>query len=181
MSARQRANQPGNALQESTSVGYGSHRIYANVKINNSAPVRFMVDSGADVSIMSTGSANQVKLNIQRYTAGSLNLVGVTGNNSAPLVNVAMTIESAPAFSTQIAVTNSNFNLLSIKDLSRSYDVNIRSGKATLIPRSPAAVNAINTISQPIVTPIPTFNFDDSQIKTGVLLVTTLLVLSVLS
>lgn len=113
--------------------------------------------------------------------------MGVTGSNSAPLVNVSLAIESQSAFNTQIAVAASNWNLLSIKDLSRVYDVNIRSGKASLIPRGQAAINAINTIADPVapspamVTPIPTFNLSPEQMKTAVLLVTVLLVLSVLS
>ena len=70
-------------------------------------------------------------------------------NNAAPLVNVSMKVETQPAYTTQIAVTTSNFNLLSMRDLSRVYDVNIWGGKASLIPRSPAGtteVNAINTV-----------------------------------
>jgi len=42
---------------------------------------------------------------------------------------------------------------LSIKDLSRVYVVNIRSGKASLIPRGQAQIAAINTLADPVVPP----------------------------
>ena len=72
--------------------------------------------------------------------------------------------------------------MLSIKDLSRVYDVNIRSGKASLIPRGgPAQIAAINTVPpQPEAQPMPAFNLTSEQLQTGVMLITILLVLSVL-
>ena len=42
---------------------------------------------------------------------------------------------------------------LSIKDLSRVYVVNIRSGKASLIPRGKAQIALINTIADPVAPP----------------------------
>lgn len=42
---------------------------------------------------------------------------------------------------------------LSIKDLSRVYIVNIRSGKISLIPRGQAQIAAINTLADPVVPP----------------------------
>jgi len=183
VSARQRANQPGNKLQESTSPAYGSHRIYANVKLNGSVPIKFMVDTGADVTILSTASANLIKLDTTR-SVGSLSLVGVTGNSSAPLVNVNMQIESQPFFTAQIAVTTSNWNLLSIKDLSRVYTLTVDStgGHLTPIARSPVQIALANTIP-PVeqIAPVPTFDLSPEQLQTGVMLVTILLVLSVLS
>lgn len=182
MSARQRANQPGNKLQESTSPAYGSHRIYANCKINGS-PVRFMVDTGADVTILSTASANLIKLSTSN-PSGSLQLLGVTGNSSAPLINVNLQIETQPAFTTQIAVAQSNWNLLAIKDLSRVYSIKIDAsgGHLTPIARSPAQIAAVNTIP-PVeqVAPIPTFNLSPKQLETAVMVATVLLVLSALS
>lgn len=141
-----------------------------------------MVDTGADVTIISTSTANSIKLDTSR-PQGSLNLIGVTGNNAAPLVNVAMKIETQQAFVTQIAVAPSNFNLLCMRDLSRVYDVNIRGGQASLIPRGQAGALAINTLPsiQTDVVPIPTLNLNDNQLKAGVLLATGLLVLGVLS
>lgn len=142
----------------------------------------YLHNTGADVSIVSTASANSIKLNTKNST-GTLNLVGVTGGSGAPLVNVSMAIETQPAFSTSVAVTNSNFNLLCMRDLSRVYDVNIRGGKASLIPRSPAAVNAINTIPDPLLAtaPAPVLDLSPEQMKIGVIVITILLVLGVLS
>ena len=114
-------------------------------------------------------------------------------NNAAPLVNVSMKIEIQSAFTTQIAVATSNFNLLSMRDLSRVYDVNIRGGKASLIPRSPAGtteVNAINTVVpnpttvppvDNVVIPVSPLNLNENQIQMGVMLVAVLLILGILS
>ena len=44
---------------------------------------------------------------------------------------------------------------LSIKDLSRVYVVNIRSGKASLIPHGQAQIAAINTLADPVSPPVP--------------------------
>jgi hypothetical protein len=68
-------------------VGYGS-----------SIPVRFMVDTGAAVSILSTASAKLIKLDTSR-PQGTHNLIGVTGGGDAPLINVAMKIQTAKALS----------------------------------------------------------------------------------
>lgn len=184
MSARQRRNSPGNTLQETTQTGYGSHRIYADVSINSSAPIRFMVDTGADVSILSEASARTYRVDTSNRS-GTLNLIGVTGGSGAPLVNVSMKIQTAQAFVTTVAVAASNFNLLCLRDLSRVYDVNIRGGQASLVPRSQAQIMAINTISDPELSqPEPTmepFQLDENQIKIGILVVTLLLVLGVMS
>jgi hypothetical protein len=61
------------------------------------------------------------------------------------------------------------------------YDVNIRGGRASLVPRDPAAVAAINTIPTPPSTPVPTFNLTEEQMKIGVMVATMLLVLGVLN
>lgn len=179
MSARQRQQRPNDALQQSTSPSYASHRIYANVRLNGSTQIRFMVDTGADVSIISTASANSIKLNTRNST-GSLNLIGVTGGSGAPLVNVRMQIENQPAFNTRIAVANSNFNLLCLRDLSVSHDVRITNGRTVLIPRSRAAVNAINTIRTDPV-PTSTLNLTEDQMRIAVMIITALLVLSVIN
>jgi hypothetical protein len=42
---------------------------------------------------------------------------------------------------------------LSIKDLSRVFVVNIRSGKASLIPRDQAQIALINTLADPVAPP----------------------------
>jgi hypothetical protein len=42
---------------------------------------------------------------------------------------------------------------LSIKDLSRVYVVNIRSGKDSLIPRGQAQIALINTLTDPVAPP----------------------------
>jgi predicted aspartyl protease len=78
--------------------GYGSRRIYAEVSINSSIPVRFMVDTDADVSILSTASAKLIKLDTSR-PQGTHNLIGVTGGGDAPLINVAMKIQTVKALS----------------------------------------------------------------------------------
>ena len=103
-----------------------------------------------------------------------------------------MKIETQSAFTTQIAVATSNFNLLSKRDLSRVYDVNIRGGKALLIPRSPAGtteVNAINTVVpnpttvppvDNVVIPVSPLNLNENQIQMGAMLVAVLLILGML-
>jgi hypothetical protein len=142
-----------------------------------------MVDTGADVTILSTASANLIKLDTTR-SVGSLNLIGVTGNNSAPLINVNLQIETQPFFTTQIAVTNSNFNLLAIKDLSRVYSIRIDAsgGHLTPIARTPAQIALANTIPPvEMVAPVPTFSLSPEQMQTGVMIGTVLLVLSALS
>ena len=50
--------------------------------------VKFMVDTGADVTILSEGSANAVKFN--------RDLQGVAGSSSAPLYNVRLRVETPP-------------------------------------------------------------------------------------
>jgi hypothetical protein len=107
-----------------------------------------------------------------------LNLLGVTGSNSAPVIPISLQVESQPAFRTEIAAASSNFNLLCVRDVSRVYDINISSGRVKLIPRGTAA-GALNTISNPVV-PTPPFNLNESQLKTAVLLVTILLIISVI-
>jgi hypothetical protein len=44
-------------------------------------------------------------------------------------------------------------NQLSVKDLSRVYIVNIRSGMASLIPRGQAQIALINTLADPVAPP----------------------------
>ncbi len=61
------------------------------------------------------------------------------------------------------------------------YDVNIRGGRASLVPSNPAAVAAINTIPAPLSTPVPTFNPTEEQMKIGVMVANVLLVLGVLN
>jgi hypothetical protein len=61
------------------------------------------------------------------------------------------------------------------------YDVNIRGGRASLVPSNPAVVAAINTIPAPLSTPVPTFNLTEEQMKIGVMVATVLLVLGVLN
>jgi hypothetical protein len=90
-------------------------------------------------------------------------------------------------------IATSNFNLLSMRDLSRVYDVNIWGGKASLIPRSPAGtteVNAINTVVpnpttvppvDNVVIPVSPLNLNENQIQMGVMLVAVLLILGILS
>ncbi|MGB8085947.1 MAG: hypothetical protein WCF07_06630 [Nitrososphaeraceae archaeon] len=73
-----------------------------------------MVDTGADVTILSEGSANAVKFN--------RDLQGVAGSSSAPLYNVRLRVETQPPFPATIAVAKTSFNLLSIRDISKVYN-----------------------------------------------------------
>ncbi|MFZ0554574.1 MAG: hypothetical protein WAM26_04700, partial [Nitrososphaeraceae archaeon] len=77
--------------------------------------------TGADVTILSEGSANAVKFN-RAGAAGSLNLQGVAGSSSAPLYNVRLRVETQPPFPATIAVAKTSFNLLSIRDISKVYN-----------------------------------------------------------
>ena len=66
MSTRSRL-QNNNAVNDSQYAGFAGKRIYANVKINGKIAGKWMVDSGADVSVISNGLARQLGL---RYLMG---------------------------------------------------------------------------------------------------------------
>ena len=144
-----------------------------------------MVDTGADVTILSEGSANAVKFN-RAGAAGSLNLQGVAGSSSAPLYNVRLRVETQPPFPATIAVAKTSFNLLSIRDISKVYNVNITSAGAKLIPKGAQAAPAMIPIPQasaePIqplpVVPTPTLDLSPEQIKIGIILFVVLIAMS---
>lgn len=181
MSARQRRNQPGNAVQESTNAAYGGNRIYANCTINGGSLVKFMVDTGADVTILSEGSANAVKFD-RTGAAGSLTLNGVAGSSQAPLYNVRLRIESQPAIQATIAVAKTNFNLLAIRDISKVFNINITSTGTKLVPKAvaaPAMIPIPEAEPQPVpVVPVPTLDLSPDQIKIGIMLFVVLVALS---
>lgn len=170
-----------NAVRESTSPGFGSNRIYANVTLNGKNGGKWMFDTGADLSVMTTGLAKQLGIT---GGGGSINLIGLGGNNSAPLANVTMGIESQPAFQTQVAISNYSFNLLSRRDMNKVYDVIISSSGTNLKPK--AAVTAVNTISPvadlPPAPPImPAFELTPETAKYAVIAIMFLMIISTLS
>ena len=173
-----------NAVRDSTSPGYGSDRIYANITINGKAAGRWMFDTGADISIMSSGLAKQIGLDTSR-NAGSLNLIGVGSNRAAPLIDVQMQIENQPAFTTRIAVANSNFNLISKSDMTKVYDVNITAGGAKLSPKGSTSQAApINTLPQPELTTLPqlqSFQFTPENTQLLIIAVMFVIILGVLA
>ena len=173
-------NNNNNALEESTSPGFGSQRIYSNVMISGKNAGKWMFDTGADLSVMTTGLAKQLGV---RGNAGSINLIGVGGNNSAPLATVTMQIESQPSFITKVAISNYSFNLLSKADMTRVYDVIISSGGASLRPK---AVTAVNTIAPSDILPtpppiMPAFGLTPEMAQYAVVAIIFLTVISTLS
>lgn len=179
------SSRPNNAIEDSTSQGFGSNRIYANVKISNKPAGKWMFDTGADLSVMTQGLAKQLGV---IGNAGSINLIGVGGNNSAPLATVTMQIENQPSFITKVAISNYSFNLLSKADMTRVYDVIISSGSTSLRPK---AITAVNTIDNPVeespianlppAPPITSFQLSPETAKYAVIAVVFMLILSTLS
>jgi len=168
-----------NAIQDSTSPGYGSNRIYANVKISNKIAGKWMFDTGADLSVMTTGLAKQLGV---VGNAGSLSLIGVGGNTQAPLATVTMQIESQPSFTTKIAIGNYSFNLLSRGDMNRVFDVTISATGVSLKPKALAAANTIqNVLPTPPIPTMPAFPLSGEQAKYAVIAVVFLMILSTLS
>ena len=144
-----------NAIQDSTSPGFGSQRIYANVKISNKPAGKWMFDTGADLSVMTQGLAKQLGV---VGNAGSINLLGVGGNNQAPMATVTMQIETQPPFTTRVAISNYSFNLLSRVDMNKVFDVTISASGASLKPKAITAVNTIqNAIPIPPIQTMPAF------------------------
>ena len=98
-----------------------------------------MVDSGADVSVISNGLARQLGLSTD---GGRINLSGLGGSQqSVPFVTVTMQVESQPQFQTQMAIGNTNLNLLSHRDATKVFNITITSGGSTLQPK--ATVGAV--------------------------------------
>lgn len=171
-----------NAVRDSTSTGFGSHRIYANISINGRSAGKWMFDTGADISIMSAGLAKQLGVNTSR-SSGNINLVGVGSTKGAPLVNVSMKIENQAAFNTQIAVANSNFNLISRRDMNQSYDVVISASGVKLNPKSAgAALNTITPSGAPSLPQLPQLDLSNpDQMKLLVIAVVFVMILGVLA
>ena len=154
MSTRSRL-QNNNAVQDSQYAGFASKRIYANVKINNKIAGKWMVDSGADVSVISNGLAAQLGLGTG---GGRINLSGLGGSQqSVPFVPVSMQLENQPPFNTQVAIGNTNLNLCSHRDATKVFNISITSAGSNLQPK--AAVGAVefdNTL--PILEETETFS-----------------------
>jgi hypothetical protein len=105
-----------------------------------------MVDSGADVSVISNGLAHSLGLNTAG--GGTINSSGLgRSNQSVPFVHVTMQLESQPPFQTQLAIGNTTLNLLSHRDATKVFNISITAHGSTLQPKaSIAAVDADNTI-----------------------------------
>ena len=153
MSARESRRAPGNnnTVRDSTSQGYGANRIYANVWLNGRSIGKAVLDTGADITVISASTAKAAGINTANST-GSINIQGVASNTPAPLVPVSMKIESQPAFSTTIAVTTMSlpFNLIAMKDATRVYNVNITAGGTQLIPKAQVAAAGGDNMLPPI-------------------------------
>lgn len=83
---------------------------------------------------MRTESANLIGLS----TANPIrtqDVTGVSGVIKAPVVQVTMQIGNAQPFQTELIVFNSNFNLLSRKDMTRVYDVQITEQGVKFTPK----------------------------------------------
>ena len=59
MSARESRRAPGNnnTVRDSTSQGYGVNRIYANVWLNGRSIGKAVLDTGADITVISASTA----------------------------------------------------------------------------------------------------------------------------
>jgi hypothetical protein len=150
--------------------------------ISNKPAGKWMFDTGADLSVMTTGLAKQLGV---RGNAGSINLIGVGGNVPAPLATVTMQIESQPPFTTRVAIGNYSFNLLSKADMTRVFDVIISAGSTSLRPKSITA--PINTIKDalpevpPALKTVPAFNLTPEMAQYAVIGVVFLMIISTLS
>jgi hypothetical protein len=58
-----------------------------------------------------------------------------------PFVSISMQVENQPAFTTQLAIGNTNLNLLSHRDATKVFNISITSAGSTLQPK--AAVGAV--------------------------------------
>lgn len=153
MSARRAPPRNNNTVSDTTSQGYASHRIYANVMLNNKSAGKWMVDTGADVQIVNQQKARELGL-ITTNPPETLNLMGVGGNSSTPVIPVFMRIENAVGFQTKVAVVSTAFNLLAVRDVSRVFNISITASGTNLTPKSGvSAAEAINTLPPPIAIP----------------------------
>ena len=116
--------------------------IYQSVMINNNPQrVQFRFDTGADYSIMRTESAKLVGLNLSNPVRTQA-VTGISGNVQAPVIQVTMQIGTAQPFQTEVIVFNSNFNLLSRRDMTRVYDVQITEGGVRFTPKGAMVARA---------------------------------------
>ena len=149
MSTRSRL-QNNNAVDTSQYAGFASKRIYANVKINGKIAGKWMVDSGADVSVISNGLARQIGLS---SSGGTINLSGLGGSQqSVPFVAVSMQIENQPAFNTQVAIGNTNLNLCSHRDATKVFNISITSAGSNLQPKAQVGAVEGDNILPPLET-----------------------------
>jgi hypothetical protein len=123
-----------NAVDDSQYAGFAAKCTYANVRINGKIAGKWMVDSGADVSVISNGLARSLGLST---SGGRINLSGLGGSQqSVPFVSISMQVENQPAFQTQLAIGNTNLNLLSHRDATKVFNISITSAGSTLQPKA---------------------------------------------
>jgi hypothetical protein len=117
-----------------------------------------MVDTGADVTVISSGVARSLGLNTAG--GGTINLSGLSGSNQAvPFVTVNLQIENTQPFTTQAAIGSTTLNLLSHRDVTKVYDISITAGKSALLPkRAQAAGVEADNVLPPIEAPTEALN-----------------------
>jgi hypothetical protein len=85
------------------------------------------------------------------HCGGRINLSGLGGSQqSVPFVTVSMQVESQPAFNTQMAIGNTNLNLLSQRDATRVFNISITSAGSTLQPKTTVGAVEGDSILPPL-------------------------------
>jgi len=120
--ARRRAFRSGRMVRAFPAIVANTEIVSATA--NGGQPVTYMIDSGATYTILASTTATSVGFDTSNPSRQQA-VTTVTGQTQANVFTVDFKINDTPAFSTEILVMESAFNLLSTEDLAKAYTVTL--------------------------------------------------------
>jgi len=120
-----------------------------------------MFDTGSDVLLLSQTEARRLGLTALkpiRY----MDITGVGGGARSPVVRASIKIEDAAPYTTEVVLSNSNFNLLPRREVTKVFNIlitatgvsfNPKAGGRALVKRGAAAVEGEGEMAPPAPAP----------------------------